>query len=69
MPIGYAGITMVAEQSQGAHRYTHEYLQDHTGDSALHIYLTFQVMILVSDLNAQGPLYIPRLPGASGKSL
>lgn len=69
MPIGYAGTTMVAEQSQGAHRYTHGYLQDHTGDSALHIYLTFQVMILVSDLNAQDPLYIPRLPGASGTSL
>lgn len=54
MPIGYAGITLVAEQSQVAHKYMHGYVQDHTGDPALHLYLTFQVMIFVSELNAQG---------------
>lgn len=63
MPTDYAGITLVAEQSQVAHKYTDRYLQDHTGDSALRIYLTFKVMILLSDLNAQRPLYIPRLSG------
>lgn len=69
MPICYAGITLVAEQSQVAHKYMHGYVQDHTGDPALHLYLTFQVMIFVSELNAQGPLYIPRLPGTLGESL
>lgn len=51
MPPGSADITLMAEQSQIAHTYMFGYLGDHTGDSDLQSYLTFQVTILLSDLN------------------
>lgn len=48
MPPGSADITLMAEQSQIAHTYMFGYLGDHTGDSDLQSYLTFQVTILLS---------------------